>query len=254
MPEEVPVCVALLHDVVEDTDVTLEQLEQEFPKEITELVAKNPIATQVKATNIYHNKMESRLSGVDSVSKEQKIWWEQKYEKALEILLSPEKDEMEQKTYKPLTPLADQQTYERMEKLRKKILPYSRSVMTEHRFEVFAAIERVLQLADKASDVGMCGLEAERKELLESETELEQFLALGLDIDAIAENRSIYNMLDSFEESKGNLANDFIRYIYMGGVMLMLSGENSQKTKAVCLSLLPDEKKAEWRAIRGRKG
>ena len=39
MPEEVPVCVALLHDVVEDTDVTLEQLEQEFPKEITEIVA-----------------------------------------------------------------------------------------------------------------------------------------------------------------------------------------------------------------------
>ena len=98
MPEEVPVCVALLHDVVEDTDVTLEQLEQEFPKEITELVAilthdpeedyyeyikrvaKNPIATQVKATDIYHNMMESRLSGVESVSEEQKIWWEQKYE------------------------------------------------------------------------------------------------------------------------------------------------------------------------------
>ena len=31
MDDEISTCVALLHDTVEDTDVTLEQLEKEFP-------------------------------------------------------------------------------------------------------------------------------------------------------------------------------------------------------------------------------
>lgn len=36
MTDEVSVCVALLHDVVEDTDLTLADLEREFPKEDTD--------------------------------------------------------------------------------------------------------------------------------------------------------------------------------------------------------------------------
>ena len=31
MEDEISVCAALLHDVVEDTPITLEELEQEFP-------------------------------------------------------------------------------------------------------------------------------------------------------------------------------------------------------------------------------
>ena len=34
MTDEVSVCVALLHDVVEDTAVTFEELEREFPPEV----------------------------------------------------------------------------------------------------------------------------------------------------------------------------------------------------------------------------
>ena len=34
MDDEISTCVALLHDTVEDTDVTLEQLAQVFPKEV----------------------------------------------------------------------------------------------------------------------------------------------------------------------------------------------------------------------------
>ena len=37
--DEISCCVALLHDVVEDTDVTLAQLEEIFPKEVTDAVA-----------------------------------------------------------------------------------------------------------------------------------------------------------------------------------------------------------------------
>ena len=38
MPDEYTTCVALLHDVVEDTSVTLEELEKVFPAEVIEAV------------------------------------------------------------------------------------------------------------------------------------------------------------------------------------------------------------------------
>ena len=36
MDDEISTCVALLHDVVEDTDVTLDDLEKQFPPEVVE--------------------------------------------------------------------------------------------------------------------------------------------------------------------------------------------------------------------------
>lgn len=38
MTDEISVCVALLHDVVEDTPITIEMLEKEFPKQVTDAV------------------------------------------------------------------------------------------------------------------------------------------------------------------------------------------------------------------------
>ena len=70
MTDEITVCVALLHDVVEDTPVTLEELEKEFPKEVTEAlrlltheegtdyfdyvraIRENPVAKAVKLARI----------------------------------------------------------------------------------------------------------------------------------------------------------------------------------------------------------
>ena len=104
MPEEIPVCAALLHDVLEDTDVTLEQLEKEFPKEVAEAVSLlthgekedyfdyirrlrgNPIAVQVKLMDLSHNMDQSRLDGCNSVTDEQKRMWEEKYKKAAALL------------------------------------------------------------------------------------------------------------------------------------------------------------------------
>ena len=34
MPDEISVCAALLHDVAEDTDITLSELESEFPSAV----------------------------------------------------------------------------------------------------------------------------------------------------------------------------------------------------------------------------
>lgn len=79
MCDEYSTCVALLHDVVEDTDVSLEDLAKQFPQEIVEAVGllthskntpyeeylrkvkENPIAKAVKLADIAHNTDFSRL-------------------------------------------------------------------------------------------------------------------------------------------------------------------------------------------------
>ena len=104
MPDEISTCVALLHDVVEDTEVTLEDLRRDFPEEVVEAVGlltheegvdyydyvrrlkDNPVARLVKLADLQHNSDESRLTGNESVSEEQKQRWRVKYARAKEIL------------------------------------------------------------------------------------------------------------------------------------------------------------------------
>ena len=105
MPEEIPICAALLHDVVEDTDITLEDLEKEFPKEVVQVVAllthtpgedyfayiqklkQNPIARQIKIMDLHHNMDETRLDGCANVTDNQRRWRHTKYTKALDMLM-----------------------------------------------------------------------------------------------------------------------------------------------------------------------
>ena len=101
MDDEYTTCVALLHDVVEDTDITLDDLKKEgFPKEVTdaivlmthdddvpylEYVAKikrNPLATSVKLADLKHNSDLTRLDEVDSKALERV----EKYRKAIQLL------------------------------------------------------------------------------------------------------------------------------------------------------------------------
>lgn len=103
MPDESSVCVALLHDVVEDTHVTLEDLEQQFPPEVTEAVRlltrgrgqtymeyiqclkQNPLAVKVKLADLVHNMDASRIPlDEDEKSKLQRISWYQKAKAFLE--------------------------------------------------------------------------------------------------------------------------------------------------------------------------
>lgn len=103
-PDENFVCAALLHDVLEDTDVTAAQLEKEFPCEVTEAVVllthsrkedyfdyirqlkTNTIARCVKIFDLLHNLDQDRLSGAEGVTEEQQKAWSQKYRAAYEIL------------------------------------------------------------------------------------------------------------------------------------------------------------------------
>lgn len=100
MDTEIECIVALLHDVVEDTDVTFEQLKKEFSGEVIEVLKllthdkntdymeyimklkKNPIAKKIKIADIKHNLDETRLEKVTLKD----IARRNKYKKALEIL------------------------------------------------------------------------------------------------------------------------------------------------------------------------
>lgn len=108
MDDEISCCAALLHDVVEDTSVTLEELSREFPPEVVEVVAllthedsaefdngdyfayllpikAHPIAKKVKLADIAHNCDQTRCIG-SGLTEEQLAYWRKKYQKALEIL------------------------------------------------------------------------------------------------------------------------------------------------------------------------
>lgn len=100
MKTETECIVALLHDVVEDTDVTIEQLQEIFPKDVTdaikllthnkdedymeyiEKIKNNDIAKKVKLADIKHNSEQRRLKKITPEDIERAM----KYQKALDIL------------------------------------------------------------------------------------------------------------------------------------------------------------------------
>lgn len=102
MTDEYTTCAALLHDVAEDTAVTLEQLAQKFPKEVmdalrllthknstdyyayVEQLKANPIARTVKLADLTHNSDQTRMAGIADEAALRR--WEEKYRKAFEIL------------------------------------------------------------------------------------------------------------------------------------------------------------------------
>ena len=84
MNDEYSTCVALLHDVVEDTDITIAELKNEgFPQEVLDAIAlmthnddtpyfdyikrikTNPIATAVKLADLQDNSNYERLDKVE---------------------------------------------------------------------------------------------------------------------------------------------------------------------------------------------
>ena len=103
MDDEYSCCAALLHDVVEDTAVTLEDLRKDFPEEVVEAVRllthekgvpdleylaaikANPIALKVKLADNAHNADQTRCCGIE-VSEEKKARWRVKYATARRIL------------------------------------------------------------------------------------------------------------------------------------------------------------------------
>lgn len=103
MEDEISCTVALLHDVAEDTDITLHDLAREFPEEVMKplrllthekgtdyityvrAIKADPIAVKVKMADLAHNSDQTRC--VDSgISEETLAYFREKYEKARNIL------------------------------------------------------------------------------------------------------------------------------------------------------------------------
>lgn len=103
MKTEYDICVALLHDVIEDTDYTLDDVRAEgFPEEVLqalrcitripgmeyadyiEIVKTNEIATRVKLADLEHNSDASRLPGDDTVYNNALL---ERYARAKKVLL-----------------------------------------------------------------------------------------------------------------------------------------------------------------------
>ena len=103
MEDEISCCAALLHDVVEDTAVTMADLSREFPEEVMAVlrlltheegvpyfdyvrkIKANPIAVKIKLADIAHNSDQTRCVGSD-LTEEQLTYWRDKYSKARAIL------------------------------------------------------------------------------------------------------------------------------------------------------------------------
>ena len=101
MDEEYAVCVALLHDVLEDPDYPREALAAEFPQEVmdaldlltheesipyleyVEKIKPNPLAKKVKLADLTHNTDSTRVP-LDGPAAQRRL--EEKYLKAFEIL------------------------------------------------------------------------------------------------------------------------------------------------------------------------
>ncbi len=104
MEDEISCCAALLHDVVEDTAVTMEDLASEFPEEVMALlrlltheegvpyfdyvrkIKANPIAVKIKPADIAHNSDQTRCVG-SGLSEERLAYWRDKYSTARAILM-----------------------------------------------------------------------------------------------------------------------------------------------------------------------
>lgn len=92
--------VALLHDVVEDTEMTFEQLEKDFSETViqalklvtrdknedymqyVEKIKMNPIAKKVKLADLHHNSDIARLEKITLIDLKRN----EKYEKAIKFL------------------------------------------------------------------------------------------------------------------------------------------------------------------------
>ena len=109
MQDEESICVALLHDTIEDTDLTIEDLKQQgFPQSVLDAlcllthdkkvpymdyikaIKANTLARQVKIADLLHNSDPSRLRNAQDPKA---VLRNKRYQQALQILTNKQNKE-----------------------------------------------------------------------------------------------------------------------------------------------------------------
>ena len=108
MENEITCTIALLHDVVEDTEITLAEIREQFPPEVADAVElmthspdvdyfeyvrgikANENAIKVKLADLAHNSDETRAKAGDPIDEKKRREMLSKYEKAKRILTANE--------------------------------------------------------------------------------------------------------------------------------------------------------------------
>lgn len=108
MEDEIACCVALLHDVAEDTEWTLEALAEQFPQEVIDAltllthqpgvpymeyvktIRENPTARMVKLADLAHNSDRTRVNPAHPMDEKKRDALLERYEKARAYLMFEE--------------------------------------------------------------------------------------------------------------------------------------------------------------------
>ncbi|MBO5371599.1 MAG: hypothetical protein J6A75_02655 [Lachnospiraceae bacterium] len=140
-----------------------------------------------------------------------------------------------------------QELLKRLEKIREYILPQTESLMQEHREEIYYAIETVFATLHAARYEGFSGVERIIREIKKNEiiplmsqeyAEVLNELMERPEIDYLLEK-----MLEEYDTTERNAFEDFIRYLMMRSMMLLLNGNTDRIAKAVCWSMLPPKER-----------
>lgn len=146
--------------------------------------------------------------------------------------------------------------YRRLSRIRMKLLSSSRQSMEKHRFEVFAAMGRILQLLAWAEEKGVDGILQQEEELKECQDEAVDFFVRGLELLRGKDKKWLALLtgeMERYVEDKQEKA--LLYYLYLRAVILIAQDTKGWIKREVLFSILPPEERSlykKWK-MQGRR-
>lgn len=132
---------------------------------------------------------------------------------------------------------------EKLNEVRKSVLPYAKEVMETNREDVLDAMDMALYMADKAFREGILSLVYEGERLAACNCATKKLLALGLNENSLIGHTSLAEMLEEYDTRLHNHVEDYISYIYMRTMLAIHVGLKPQLVRSLLRSILPPEER-----------